>query len=221
LGPPQFDPQHIEESDQVGLANGVSWSEAGGDLLPIEVTTMEGDGALTLTGSLGEVMQESAKAALSYARARAEALGLARYTFEKVDIHIHVAEGATPKDGPSAGIGMCTALVSALTKIPVRSDVAMTGEITLRGRVLPIGGLKDKLLAAHRAGIRTLVIPKKNAKDLEEVPADVLAQMTIVQVESMDAVLDAALVRKPRPRVKPKRVPKKTVGKGAVRARRK
>jgi ATP-dependent Lon protease len=221
LGPPQFDPQHIEESDQVGLANGVSWSEAGGDLLPIEVTTMEGDGALTLTGSLGEVMQESAKAALSYARARAEALGLARYTFEKVDIHIHVAEGAIPKDGPSAGITMAAALISALTRIPVRRDVAMTGEITLRGRVLPIGGLKDKLLAAHRAGIRTLVIPKKNAKDLEEVPADVLAQMTIVQVESMDAVLDAALVRKPRPRVKPKRVPKKTVGKGAVRARRK
>jgi ATP-dependent Lon protease len=207
LGPPQFDPARMEETDQVGVANGVSWSEAGGDLLPIEVTLMEGDGALTLTGSLGEVMQESAKAALSYARSRATQLGIAKFTFEKNDIHVHVAEGAIPKDGPSAGITMASALISALTKIPIRRDVAMTGEITLRGRVLPIGGLKEKLLAAHRAGIRTLVIPKKNLKDLDEVPANVLAELKIVAVSAMDEVIDSAFTRVPMPR------PKKVIAK--------
>jgi ATP-dependent Lon protease len=189
----------MEATDQVGLANGVSWSEGGGDLLPIEVTLMEGDGSLTLTGSLGEVMQESAKAALSYARSRAAVLGIVKRTFEKNDIHIHVAEGAIPKDGPSAGITMATALISALTRVAVRRDVSMTGEITLRGRVLPIGGLKEKLLAAHRAGLRTMIIPKKNAKDLEEVPRKVLKEMHIVQVEEMDDVLQTALVRMPTP----------------------
>jgi ATP-dependent Lon protease len=211
LGPPQFDPMRIEETDQTGLANGVSWSEAGGDLLPIEVTLMEGDGALTLTGSLGEVMQESAKAALSYARARAIDLGIAKKTFEKNDIHVHVAEGAIPKDGPSAGITMATALISALTRIPVRRDVAMTGEITLRGRVLPIGGLREKLLAAHRAGIRTFVLPKKNAKDLDEVPANVLGEMTLVQAQTMEDVLASVLTRQPQrqqPRPKVKRAAK-------------
>ncbi len=199
LGPPQFDSARMEATDQVGLANGVSWSEGGGDLLPIEVTLMEGDGSLTLTGSLGEVMQESAKAALSYARSRATALGIVKRTFEKNDIHIHVAEGAIPKDGPSAGITMATALISALTRVPVRRDVSMTGEITLRGRVLPIGGLKEKLLAAHRAGIRTIIIPKKNVKDLAEIPKKVLKEMTVVQVEEMDDVLKTALTRMPTP----------------------
>jgi ATP-dependent Lon protease len=228
LGPPQFDPARIEASDQIGLANGVSWSLGGGDLLPIEVTLMEGDGALTLTGSLGEVMQESAKAALSFARSRADRLNLSKHTFERNDIHIHVAEGSIPKDGPSAGITMASALISALTKIPLRRDVAMTGEITLRGRVLPIGGLKDKLLAAHRAGIRTLVMPRKNAKDLEEVPADVLRDLTVVLVDTMDEVISAALTREPAAR-KPRKLVKKRaarksihkpVRKSPVRARR-
>lgn len=211
LGPPEFDFARMDERDQVGVANGVSWSEGGGDLLPIEVTLMDGDGDLTLTGSLGDVMQESAKAALSYARSRANDFGIARRAFEKSDIHVHVAEGAIPKDGPSAGITMATALVSALTKIAVRRDVAMTGEITLRGRVLPIGGLKEKLFAAHRAGIRTLVMPKKNAKDLDEVPKRVLREMTIVQVESMDEVLGKALVKMPRVERKTRRVKSKFI----------
>ncbi len=227
LGPPQFDSARMEATDQVGLANGVSWSEGGGDLLPIEVTLMEGDGSLTLTGSLGEVMQESAKAALSYARSRAATLGIQKRTFEKNDIHIHVAEGAIPKDGPSAGITMAIALISALTRVAVRRDVAMTGEITLRGRVLPIGGLKDKMLAAHRAGIRTFIIPKKNVKDLAEVPKKILKEMHVVQVEEMDDVLKTALVRMPvpapaarakaRPAAKPARVRAKAKAKTAVR----
>ncbi|MCS6848730.1 MAG: endopeptidase La [Anaerolineae bacterium] len=199
LGPPQFDFGKVDEQDQIGVANGVAWDEAGGDLMQIEVTLMEGKGELTLTGQLGEVMQESAKAALSYARARANEFGIARKTFEKSDIHIHVPEGAISKEGPSAGIAMATALISALTKIPVRRDVAMTGEITLRGRVLPIGGLKEKLLAAHRAGIRTFIMPKKNAKDLEEVPKRVQRDMTLIQAATMDEVLRAALARQPQP----------------------
>jgi ATP-dependent Lon protease len=206
LGPPPYDFGKMDETDQVGVANGVSWSEGGGDLLPIEVTLVEGKGNLTLTGSLGDVMQESAQAALSYARARAKDFGIVPKVFEKNDIHIHVAEGAIPKDGPSAGITMATALISALTKTPVRRDVAMTGEITLRGRVLPIGGLKEKLLAAHRAGLRTLVLPKKNAKDLEEVPKKVQREMTLVQVASMDEVVKTAMTRalKPLPKAKKK-----------------
>jgi ATP-dependent Lon protease len=204
LGPPQFDWGKMDEQDQVGVANGVAWDEAGGDLMQIEVTLMEGDGDLTLTGQLGEVMQESAKAALSYARSRANALGIPRRTFEKNDIHIHAPEGAISKEGPSAGITMATALISALTKIPARRDVAMTGEITLRGRVLPIGGLKEKLLSAHRAGIRTMVMPKKNAKDLDEVPKKVLRDMNVVQASSMDEVLTIALTRMPAP-LKPRK----------------
>jgi ATP-dependent Lon protease len=204
LGPPQFDWGKMDEQDQVGVANGVAWDEAGGDLMQIEVTLMEGDGDLTLTGQLGEVMQESAKAALSYARSRANALGIPRRTFEKNDIHIHAPEGAISKEGPSAGITMATALISALTKIPARRDVAMTGEITLRGRVLPIGGLKEKLLSAHRAGIRTLVMPKKNAKDLDDVPKKVLREMTLIQASSMDEVLTTALTRMPAP-LKPRK----------------
>ena len=199
LGPPRFDFGKMEEQDQVGVASGVAWDEAGGDLMQIEVSLMEGDGDLILTGQLGEVMQESAKAALSFARSKANDYGIAKRTFEKNDIHIHAPEGAISKEGPSAGITMATALVSALTKIPVRRDVAMTGEITLRGRVLPIGGLKEKMLSAHRAGIRTLIMPKKNAKDLEEVPKKVVRDMTLVQVASMDEVLRTALARMPKP----------------------
>ena len=199
LGPPQFDFGKMDEQDQIGVANGVAWDEAGGDLMQIEVTLMEGKGELILTGQLGDVMQESAKAAVSYARSRANELGIARRTFEKSDIHIHVPEGAISKEGPSAGITMATALVSALTRIPVRRDVAMTGEITLRGRVLPIGGLKEKLLSAHRAGIRTFIMPKKNAKDLEEVPRKVQRDLTLIQVTTMDEVLRVALVSQPQP----------------------
>ena len=216
LGPPQFDFGKMDEVDQIGVANGVSWSEGGGDLLPIEVTLVEGKGALTLTGSLGDVMQESAQAALSYARARAKDFGIAPKIFEKNDIHIHIAEGAVPKDGPSAGITMATALISALTKTPVRRDVAMTGEITLRGRVLPIGGLKEKLLAAHRAGLRIMIIPKKNTKDLEEVPKKVQREMQLVMVTSMDEVIQTAIAKplKPLPKKvrakKPVRKPKPT-----------
>ncbi len=206
LGPPRFDFGKMEEQDQVGVASGVAWDEAGGDMMQIEVTLMEGDGDLILTGQLGDVMQESAKAALSYARSKATEYGIARRTFEKSDIHIHAPEGAISKEGPSAGITMATALVSALTRIPVRRDVAMTGEITLRGRVLPIGGLKEKMLSAHRAGIRTLIMPRKNAKDLEEVPKKVMRDMTLVQVGSMDEVLHTALARMPKPLVpKPRR----------------
>ena len=195
LGPPQFDFGMLDEKDQIGVANGVAWSEGGGDLMPVEVVLVEGKGGMMLTGQLGDVMQESAQAALSYTRSIAVRVGLKPRSFEKSDIHVHVAEGAVPKDGPSAGITMATALISALTRTPVRRDVAMTGEITLRGRVLPIGGLKEKLLAAHRMGIRTFILPKKNAKDLEEVPRKVQREMTIVQVSTMEEVLNTALVR--------------------------
>ena len=195
LGPPQFDFGMLDETDQVGVANGVAWSEGGGDLMPVEVTLVEGKGSVMLTGQLGDVMQESAQAALSYARTLGSRIGLKPRLFEKSDIHVHVAEGAVPKDGPSAGITMATALISALTHTPVRRDVAMTGEITLRGRVLPIGGLKEKLLAAHRTGIHTFIMPRKNVKDLDEVPRKVQRQMTLVQVNTMDEVLNAALTR--------------------------
>jgi ATP-dependent Lon protease len=210
LGPPEFDFGMLDEQDQVGVANGVAWSEAGGDLMPIEVTLVEGKGSLMLTGQLGDVMQESAQAALSYARAISPRIGVKPRVYEKSDIHVHVAEGAVPKDGPSAGITMATALISALTKRPVRRDVAMTGEITLRGRVLPIGGLKEKLLAAHRIGIRTFIMPRKNVKDLEEVPRKVQRDMTLVLVSSMDEVLAAAMTR-----------PVFTVGRKPARKRRK
>lgn len=196
LGPPRFDFSHTEEADQVGIANGVSWTEAGGDLMPIEVTLVAGKGNLMLTGSLGEVMQESAQAALSYARSVAQQYGIKPRVFEKSDIHIHVAEGAVPKDGPSAGITMATALISSLTKTPIRRDVAMTGEITLRGRVLPIGGLREKLLAAHRAGVRTFILPKKNVKDLEDIPKRVLRDIKLVKVDAMNEVLKIAMPQK-------------------------
>ncbi len=193
LGPQRFRYGVAESYDQVGLVTGLAWTELGGELLVTEVTVMPGKGKLIITGKLGEVMQESAQAAMSYVRSRAERFGLDRKFNENLDVHIHVPEGAIPKDGPSAGITMATALVSALTKIPVRKDVAMTGEITLRGRVLPIGGLKEKAMAAHRGGLRTILIPKENQKDVREIPKKIRAQMRIVPVEHMDEVLKEAL----------------------------
>lgn len=202
LGPPEFTQGVIEEQDQVGVATGIAVTEAGGDLLSIEVTLMEGKGSLLLTGQLGEIMQESAQAALSYARSHAHDLGFADVDFDKIDIHIHVPEGATPKDGPSAGITIATALVSALTNRPVYRKVGMTGEITLRGRVLAVGGLREKILAAHRAGLETVIIPKKNEKDLAEVPRRVKRDLRIVLVEHMSEVLPVALAPSPDGEVK-------------------
>jgi len=194
LGVPKFRYGKGEEQDQVGLANGLAWTEVGGELLTTEVTTMPGKGNLTITGKLGDVMQESAHAAMSYVRSRANQLGLEKHFYQKLDTHIHIPEGAIPKDGPSAGITMATAIASALLKIPVRSNLAMTGEITLRGRILPIGGLKEKVLAAHRAGIQRVLIPKDNEKDIKEIPSKILKSVELVLVEHMDEVLRKALV---------------------------
>jgi ATP-dependent Lon protease len=182
-----------EEGDRVGVATGLAYTEVGGELLQTEVSVTPGKGKVQVTGRLGDVMQESANAALSYVRSRAKQLGLARDFYSKVDIHIHVPEGATPKDGPSAGITMATSIASALTRVPVKSNVAMTGEITLRGRVLPIGGLKEKMIAAHRGGIDTILIPKENEKDLAEIPQNVKRNLEIIPVEHMDEVLVNAL----------------------------
>jgi len=197
LGRPKFRQQGMIESNQVGLATGLAWTEVGGEVLQTEATLMEGKGQLTLTGKLGEVMQESARAAMSYVRSRSAEYGISRDFHRKMDLHIHIPEGAIPKDGPSAGITMATTIVSALTKIPVRRDVAMTGEITLRGKVLPIGGVKEKLLAAHRAGIKNIILPKENEKDLQDIPAEIMETMTINLVDTMDEVLQAALERVP------------------------
>jgi ATP-dependent Lon protease len=194
LGPPKFRYGLAEEQDEIGMCTGLAWTEVGGELLNCEVSIMPGRGKLTLTGKLGDVMQESAQAALSYVRSRAEAMGLERHFIQRLDIHVHMPEGAIPKDGPSAGICMATAITSALIKQPVRKDVAMTGEITLRGRVLPIGGLKEKLLAAHRGGIKTIIIPKENVKDLKEIPKDILKELEIKPVEHADEVLKIAMV---------------------------
>jgi ATP-dependent Lon protease len=200
LGRPKFRMQGISEKNQVGLTTGLAWTEVGGEVLQTEATLMEGKGQLTLTGKLGEVMQESARAAMSFVRSRAAAYGIGREFHRKMDMHIHIPEGAIPKDGPSAGITMATTIVSALTKIPVRNDVAMTGEITLRGKVLPIGGVKEKLLAAHRAGIRNVILPKENEKDLQDLPKDILEVLSVDLVETMDEVLLIALERSPIPR---------------------
>jgi len=194
LGPPRFLRDDEKRTDEIGLALGVAWTEAGGDLLPVEVSLMDGKGSLMLTGQLGEVMQESAQAALSYARSHAHELDISDIDFDKLDIHIHVPEGAIPKDGPSAGITIATALISALIERPVHHDVAMTGEITLRGRVLPIGGLKEKVLAAHRAGLKTVLLPSQNRKDMVEIPKRVKRDLKFVFVERMDEVLPVALL---------------------------
>ncbi|MES2607500.1 MAG: endopeptidase La [Pseudomonadota bacterium] len=187
----------IEETDLVGVTTGLAWTEVGGEILSIESVIVPGKGAIRITGKLGDVMQESTQAALSYVRSRAHLFGLHASVFEKKDIHIHVPEGGTPKDGPSAGITMCTSIVSAFTGIPVRRDVAMTGEVTLRGRVLPIGGLKEKLLAAHRGGIKTVIIPYENKRDLPEIPDNIKGDLTIIPVKTVDEVLNIALARHP------------------------
>jgi ATP-dependent Lon protease len=198
LGVPRYRFGEVEREDQVGIVTGLAWTEMGGELLTTEATVMPGKGKLIITGKLGEVMQESAQAAMSYVRSRADRFGIDRRFSETCDIHIHLPEGAIPKDGPSAGVTMATALVSALTKIPVRRDVAMTGEITLRGRVLPIGGLKEKTLAAHRAGMKTVLIPKENRKDLRDIPKRIRDQLRIIPVEYVDDVLrEALLLEKP------------------------
>lgn len=193
LGMPKYRHNRREEIAEIGMATGLAWTQVGGEILTIEVTTMEGKGKLMITGKLGEVMKESAQAAMSYVRSRAKSWGLQTNFHDHIDIHIHVPEGAIPKDGPSAGITMATALVSALTRIPVRHDVAMTGEITLRGRVLPIGGLKEKALAAHRAGIRLVIMPKENEKDLEEIPKSIAKVIKFAPAEHMDEVIKHAL----------------------------
>ncbi|MEX1294677.1 MAG: endopeptidase La, partial [Candidatus Limnocylindrales bacterium] len=199
LGPPRFEYGELEAEDQIGAATGLVVTEVGGDVVSVEVTRMEGKEDFILTGQLGDVMRESARAGLSWTRANAVRLGVEREEFEKNTMHIHVPAGAIPKDGPSAGVTMATAMVSSLTGIPVRKDVAMTGEITLRGRVLPIGGLKSKILAAHLSGAKIVILPKKNEKDLRDVPDEVRKKMKLVLVENMDQVLSAALRRKPRP----------------------
>ncbi|HYC57691.1 MAG TPA: endopeptidase La [Candidatus Binatia bacterium] len=194
LGPPKYRYGRTEDESMVGIATGLAWTEMGGELLNTEVTVLPGKGKLTITGQLGEVMQESAQAAMSYVRSRAMELGFRPDFYQSIDVHIHVPEGAIPKDGPSAGITLATSLVSALCRIPVRHDVAMTGEITLRGRVLPIGGLKEKLMAAHRAGIKKVIIPSENTKDIQELPTTILRALEIRSVEHMDEVLDGALL---------------------------
>ena len=194
LGSAKYHKRQAENKDQVGVSTGLAWTEVGGDVLPTEVSILKGKGNLILTGQLGDVMKESAQAGLSYIRSRVEKLGIEPDFYEKNDIHIHLPEGAIPKDGPSAGITMATAVVSALTGKKVRTDVAMTGEITLRGRVLPIGGLKEKVLAAHRLGIKTIILPKENKRDMDDIPNNIRKQLEFVLVEHMDEVLNCAMV---------------------------
>jgi ATP-dependent Lon protease len=193
LGVARYRESEMHEKSEVGLVTGLAWTEVGGCILTTEVQVLDGKGKLTITGQLGDVMQESAQAALSYIRGRAQALGLSREFYRNVDLHLHVPEGAIPKDGPSAGITMATALASALAKIPVRRDIAMTGEITLRGKVLAIGGLKEKLLAALRAGIFEVILPRANEKDFAELPDNIKNSMKLHFVDQMDEVLKLAL----------------------------
>jgi ATP-dependent Lon protease len=201
LGVRRFRYGKAEEENRIGQVTGLAWTEVGGELLTIEAAVVPGKGKLQHTGQLGEVMQESIQAAMTVVRSRANVLGIDPDFYQKHDVHLHMPEGATPKDGPSAGIGMCTALVSALTKIAVRSDVAMTGEITLRGEVLPIGGLKEKLLAAHRGGITTVMIPVDNEKDLVEIPDNIKGKLDIRPVKWIDEVFEVALASRPIPRL--------------------
>jgi len=199
LGVRRFDYGRAEVENQIGQVTGLAWTQVGGELLTIEASAIPGKGRVIKTGSLGDVMQESIQAALTVVRSRAQGLGIRKDFYQENDLHIHVPEGATPKDGPSAGVGMCTSLVSVLTGIPVKADVAMTGEITLRGQVLKIGGLKEKLLAAHRGGIRTVIIPHDNASDLKEIPDNIKADLEICPVKWIDEVLDLALQDSPTP----------------------
>jgi ATP-dependent Lon protease len=198
-GVKRFNFGRAEEKDQIGQVTGLAVTSVGGELLTIEAVAVPGKGVTTKTGSLGDVMQESIQAAMTVVRSRAEVLGIAKDFHEKYDLHVHMPEGATPKDGPSAGIALCTALVSVLTGIPARSDVAMTGEITLRGQVLPIGGLKEKLLAAHRGGIKEVLIPDENKRDLKEIPENIKGDLIIRPVKWIDEVLEVALQRMPEP----------------------
>jgi ATP-dependent Lon protease len=198
-GVPRYRHGETEAEDLVGLATGLAWTEVGGELLSIEAVTVPGKGKVTSTGKLGDVMKESIQAAESYVKSRSTEFGIEPIRFEKKDIHVHVPDGATPKDGPSAGVAMVTAIVSALTGIAVRRDVAMTGEVTLRGRVLPIGGLKEKLLAALRAGIKTVLIPKDNEKDLAEIPDNARRGLEIIPLDTVDEILRLALVTEPTP----------------------
>ena len=200
LGPIRYTPFLAEQKDEVGASTGLAWTEAGGEILTIEVTLMPGRGQLTLTGQLGDVMKESCQAALSYVRSRANELGLPDKFFYKLDIHVHVPAGAVPKDGPSAGAAIAAAITSALTKIPVRKEVGMTGEVTLRGKVLEIGGVKEKILAAHRAGLKHVLLPRDNKKDIEEIPLKVRQDLKFTFVKSMDEVLRMALKYLPKDR---------------------
>jgi ATP-dependent Lon protease len=210
LGIPKYGPEMDPEESQVGLATGLAWTQVGGEVLFVEASLIGGKGDLIVTGQLGDVMQESARAAVSYARANLASFGLSAKKFENLDIHIHVPAGAIPKDGPSAGIAMATALTSALTNKSVRNDVAMTGEITLRGRVLPIGGLKEKALGAMRAGIRTVIVPEKNRKDLTEFPPHLKRKIKFLAVKHMDEVLSHAIIgMKPKGKSKRAKVKRK------------
>ena len=208
LGPPQFFNLEAELQNEVGVATAVAWTENGGEIMPVEVLLMEGKGNMQITGQIGNIMQESAQAALSFLKSRTRQFGIDPEVYEQVDIHLHIPEGAIPKDGPSAGVTICSALVSAFTGREVLRDVGMTGEITLRGRILPVGGVREKVLAAHRAGLKTIILPKKNLKDLVDVPKRARNEMNIVPVEHIDQVLEVALApapeesRPPRPRRK-------------------
>ncbi|HQH11531.1 MAG TPA: magnesium chelatase domain-containing protein, partial [Candidatus Sumerlaeota bacterium] len=199
LGPPRFKDQEKPQDSEVGVATGLAWTELGGEILPTETTVVKGKGVLTLTGQMGNVMQESAKAALTYIRSRSKKFNLRDNFYNQMDIHVHIPEGAIPKDGPSAGVTMATSMLSAISKRPVRQDVAMTGEITLRGRVLKIGGLKEKILAAHRAHIKTIIIPRENKDDLDELPKEVRKDIHFILVNNLDEVLDSALLAKNLP----------------------
>jgi ATP-dependent Lon protease len=208
LGPQQFFQTEAEREDEVGVATSLAWTENGGEIMSIEVAVLDGKGNLQMTGQIGDVMQESGQAALTYVKSRATQLGIDLEVFERMDIHVHMPEGAIPKDGPSAGITLATALISALTGRPVYKEVGMTGEITLRGRVLPIGGLREKVLAAHRAGLKVVLVPEKNIKDLVDVPKKVREDLKIIPLQHMDQVIDLAIapdpvLEPPRPRRRP------------------
>ena len=205
LGPQQVFQPEAERADEVGVATSLAWTENGGEIMPVEVAVLEGKGGLQMTGQMGDVMQESGQAALTYIKSRAAELKIDLEVFERMDIHVHMPEGAIPKDGPSAGITMATAIISALTGRPVFKHVGMTGEITLRGRILPIGGVREKVLAAHRAGLKTVILPEKNLKDLTELPKTAKSELKIIPVKNMDDVLQIALgkdavIEPPRPK---------------------